>query len=150
MKSCVWRVRGKSGYHHLGRTPRKNDEPPSHLTPQDLVLGRKTSRYLDLLCLVAIAVCAAIAVFVAFSVPLGRRMPYSGQFSRSGIPWPVAMGATLFVLFGLWRSGKKPDAHHMGKKARFGVYTLGSVMVAGCVIGQWVMARSILIEGGAF
>lgn len=127
----------------------ENDELQGRLTPQDLVLGRKASRYLDLVCLVAIAICAGIAVFVAFSVPLGTRMPYSGQFSRSGIPWPVAMGATLLVLFGLWRSGKKPDAHHMGKKARFGVYTLGSAMVAGCVIGQWIMARAILIAGGA-
>ena len=127
----------------------KNDEPPGHLTPQDLVLGAKASRYLDLLCLAAIAVCAGIAVFVFASVPLDTKLPYNGQFGRNGIPMPIAMLAVFLVLTGLWRATKKPDAHHLSKGARVRVPILGAVLILAFVGAQWAMAHAILVEGGA-
>jgi hypothetical protein len=62
----------------------------------------------------------------------------------------IAMLPCLVVLFGFWRSGKKPDAHHMGKKTRIAYYILAPAIIMACVVGQWVMASGILIAGGYF
>lgn len=43
---------------------------PSTLTEQDLMLGRKASKYIDVLCLVALAIVLVVAVYVFISVPL--------------------------------------------------------------------------------
>jgi len=68
-------------------------------------------------------------------------MPYDGNYKRSGngLPVQIAVLPALLVVFGLWRAGKKPDAHHMPKGSRVGVYILGAATVLGCVFGQWIM-----------
>ncbi|MBP3036568.1 hypothetical protein J2M53_09930 [Arthrobacter sp. zg-ZUI100] len=114
------------------------------LTEQDKLLGKRATRIIDILCVLAFVACAGIAIFVFLSVPFGTRMDYSGQFGRNGIPMPVAMLVTLVALFLFWRGGKKPDAHHMGKGGRIVLYILGPAIVVGCVAGQLVMAQSIL------
>jgi hypothetical protein len=122
------------------------EEGPGDLTEEDLRLGRRAVRLKTQLCVFAFLLCVGIAVFVFMSVPLDTRMPYEGKFNRSGsgIPMPVAMLPALILLFLLWRSGAKPDSHHMGKKSRIAYYILAPVMILGCVLGQWVFARSIL------
>ncbi|MBP3042944.1 hypothetical protein KKR91_07995 [Arthrobacter jiangjiafuii] len=122
----------------------QNQHRLRELTEQDLLLGKKASRIIDILCLVGLIACTGIAVYIFMSVPLGARMSYSGQFGRNGIPVPVAMLVVLVVLFLFWRGGKKPDAHHMGKGGRIVLYILGPAIVVGCVAGQLVMAQSIL------
>ncbi|MBP3042937.1 hypothetical protein J2M54_05155 [Arthrobacter sp. zg-ZUI227] len=114
------------------------------LTEQDKLLGKRATRIIDILCVLAFVACAGIAIFVFLSVPFGTRMDYSGQFGRNGIPMPIAMLVTLVALFLFWRTGKQSDAHHMGKVERVGLYALGSAITVGCVVGQLVMAQSIL------
>ncbi len=128
------------------------EEGPGDLTEEDLRLGKRAVRLKTQLCVFAFLLCAGIAVFVFMSVPLDTRMPYEGKFNRSGtgIPMPVAMLPALMLLFLLWRSGAKPDSHHMGKKSRRAYYILAPVMILGCVVGQWVFARSILEAAGSF
>lgn len=122
----------------------RNEHPLRELTEQDLLLGKRASRIIDILCLVGFIACAGIAIYVFMSVPLDARMSYSGQFGRNGIPVPVAMLVVVLVLVLFWRGGKKPDAHHMGKGGRILLYILGPAIVVGCVAGQLVMAQSIL------
>lgn len=114
------------------------------------MLGKKAAKYSAVICAVAFVACLGIAIYVLFSVPLGTRMPYSGRYGRNGIPMPVALLPFLVVLSGLFRASIKRDAHHMGKGSRGGVYVIGTAMVVGCVVAQWLFAQSILIEGGAF
>ena len=123
--------------------------PPGRLTEQDLVLGKKAAKYSAVLCSVALAVTLGIALYVFLSVPLDTRLPYQGQYGRNGIPMPFALLPVLLVLLGLLRGSIKPDAHHMGKGSRGGLYILGTAMVIACVFFQFVFARAILIEGGA-
>lgn len=124
--------------------------PRMRLSEQDLLLGKKASKYSAVICAVAFAVSLCIAIYVMLSVPLETRMPYSGQYGRNGIPMPFALLPVLFVLSGLFRGSIKSDSHHMGKGSRGGLYIIGTGMVIGCVVLQWVFAKSILIEGGAF
>ena len=79
-------------------------------------------------------------------------MPYDGKYNRSGkgIPMQIAMAPVLILLFRLWRTGKKPDAHHMGKGSRVGYYTLAPAMILACGVAQWVMGQAILTNGGYF
>jgi hypothetical protein len=96
--------------------------------------------------------CMGIAIFVFINVPSNTHMPYDGKYSRSGsgIPMQIAMLPVLVVLFGFWRSRKKPDAHHMGKGSRVAYYILAPAILGACVVGQWSMGESILTEGGYF
>ncbi len=77
-------------------------------------------------------------------------MPYDGKYDRSGkgLPMQIAMIPCLLIPIRLWWDGRKPDAHHMRKGSRVGVYILGGGLIGACVIGQWIMARSILEAGG--
>ncbi|WP_434994185.1 hypothetical protein [Arthrobacter sp. Ld5] len=128
-----------------GANPDATDESiPEGLTAEDLRLGKKASRSIDIACVVAFAACVAIAAFVFLNVPWDTRMPYSGRFGRNGIIAPIALFPTLVVLFGFWRSGKKPDAHHMRKGSRVGSYVLGTAIIAACVYFQSIFAGSIL------
>jgi hypothetical protein len=128
----------------------RGDDRMGELTEQDLVLGKKASKFIDLICLVGLVACIGVASSIFLNVPWDTRMPYQGKYSRdgSGIPMQIAMLPCLVVLFGFWRSGKKADAHHMGKASRIGLYILGTAIVVGCVVGQWVMASGILTAGG--
>ena len=128
---------------------RRPEDPARELTEEDLLLGKKTVRVIEIMCLAAIAVCAGIAVFVFASVPLDTKLPYNGQFGRNGIPMPIAMLAVFLVLTGLWRATKKPDAYHLSKGARVRVPILGAVLILAFVGAQWAMAHAILVEGGA-
>jgi hypothetical protein len=129
-----------------------NEDPPGAFTEQDLLLGKKASTFMDVVCVIAFVACIGIAVFVFINVPWNTRMPYDGKYNRSGtgIPMQIAMLPCLLVLFGLWRSGRKPDAHHMRKGGRVGVYVFGTAMILACAVGQWVMGQAILTEGGYF
>ncbi|WP_163163612.1 hypothetical protein [Arthrobacter sp. Alg241-R88] len=135
-------------HFNAGSTP----EGPGGLTERDLRLGKRAVRLKTQLCAFAFLVCVGIAIFVFLSVPIDTRMPYEGRFNRSGagIPVPAAMLPSLILLFLLWRSGAKPDSHHMGKGSRIAYYILAPVMILGCVVGQWTFARSILEASGFF
>jgi hypothetical protein len=128
------------------------DEPPGKFTAEDLRLGKKASKFMDSLCVIAFVACIGIAVFVFTNVPWDTRMPYDGKYDRSGsgIPMQIAMLPCLLVLIGLWRSGRKPDAHKMTKAGRGGVYVFGTAMILACAGAQWGMANAILIAGGYF
>jgi hypothetical protein len=125
---------------------------PDGFSEEDLQLGKNASKFVSVLCVIAFVACVGIAIFVFMNVPWDTRMPYDGQYNRSGngIPMQIAMLISLVVLFLFWRSGGKPDAHHMRKASRVGLYILGTAMVMGCVVGQWIMAESILTAGGYF
>lgn len=132
-----------------GVSPGAKDEPvPQGFTERDLRLGRKASRIIDKLCIVALVACLGMAVFVFMNVPLETRMPYSGRFGRDGIPAPIAMLPAIVVLVLFWRSGKKPDAHHMRNGSRVGLYVIGTAITVACVLFQWNFAEAILAEGG--
>jgi hypothetical protein len=105
---------------------------------------------MGVVCVIAFVACAGIAVFVFTNVPWNTRMPYDGKLNRSGtgIPMQIAMLAGLVLLFGLWWSARKPDAHHMRKGARVGAYIFGTAIILACAIAQWVLASEILIAGG--
>jgi hypothetical protein len=120
------------------------------LSEQDLVLGMRAVKIKTILCVVALVASVAIAVFVFINVPWDTRMPYDGKYNRSGtgIPMQIAMLPMVLVLISLWRTGKKPDAHHMGKKSRIAYYILAPAMIVMCAVGQWVMGREILVNGG--
>lgn len=128
----------------------RSDSTGDGFTEEDLLLGKKASKFMDTLCVIAFVACVGIAVFVFINVPWNTRMPYDGKYSRSGtgIPMQIAMLPCLLVLIGLWRSGRKPDAHQMTKGGRTGVYVFGTAMILACAGAQWRMASEILITGG--
>ena len=128
---------------------RADDGAAKELTEQDLLLGKKTVRIMKIVILAAVFVCAALTVVVFLSVPWTTRLPYSGQFGRNGIPMPIAMLVAFVPLLGLWRSTKKPDAHHLGKGARVRVPIFGTALILVFVWAQWTMAHGLLVEGGA-
>jgi hypothetical protein len=127
-------------------------ESPGELTEEDLRLGRRAVKLKTQMCILAFFVCAVIAIFVFETVPMNTRMAYDGKFNRSGtgIPMPIAMLPALIMLFILWRSGTKPDSHHMGKGSRVAYYILAPVLIIGCVVAQWTFAKSLLEAGGFF
>lgn len=133
-------------------TRAKKEDLRRQLTEEDLLLGKKASKFFDVLCVIALAACAGIIVFVFTNVPWNTRMPYEGKYNYSGtgIPMQIALLPCVLVLLGLWRSGRKPDAHEMTKAGRIGVYTFGTAMIAGCAWGQWIMGEAILTAGGFF
>jgi hypothetical protein len=129
-----------------------DEDPLGALSEQDLLLGKKAVKIKTILCVVAFVACIGIAVFVFTNVPWDTRMPYDGKFNRSGngIPMQIAMLPVLVVLFGFWRSGKKPDAHHMGKGSRVAYYVIAPAIIMACAAGQWAMGQAILTNGGYF
>jgi hypothetical protein len=120
------------------------------LSEQDLVLGMRAVKIKTVLCVVALVAAVGIALFVFMNVPWDTRMPYDGKYNRggTGIPMQIAMLPMVLVLFMFWRSGKKADAHHMGKTSRGVYYILAPAIIVTCAVGQWVMGREILINGG--
>lgn len=136
-----------------GDRPSTGDsDSEGEFTREYLLLGKNAVRFIRLLCVVSFVACVGIAVFVFLNVPWDTRMPYNGQFNRSGggIPMQIAMLPILAVLFAFWRSGKKSDAHQMRKGSRVGLYILGTAIVVACTAGQWAMGESILTAGGYF
>jgi hypothetical protein len=129
-----------------------NENPKGALSEQDLLLGKRAAKLKTILCVVTFAACVGIAIFVVANVPWDSRMPYDGKYNRSGsgIPMQIAMLPVLVVLFGFWRSGKKADAHHMGRGSRVAYYILAPAITMACVVGQWVMGQAILTNGGYF
>lgn len=119
------------------------------LTAEDLELGKRAVKIIGILAAVALAVSIGITVFVFMSVPWETRLPYEGQYGRNGLPMQVAMSMCILSQVIFWRVGKKPTAHHMGKASRGLYYVLAPVMIVGAVWGQCVLAKSILVEGGA-
>ncbi|TFC44732.1 MULTISPECIES: hypothetical protein [Cryobacterium] len=128
------------------------EDPLRGLSEQDLILGKRAVKFKTILCVVTFVVSAGIAVFVFVNVPWDTRMPYDGKYNRSGngIPMQIALLPVLILLFRLWRTGKKPDAHHMGKGSRVGYYILAPAMILACGVAQWVMGQTILTNGGYF
>ncbi|MEY9775467.1 hypothetical protein [Arthrobacter sp. MW3 TE3886] len=126
------------------------DEPQVALSDEDLLLGRKAAKYMNVLCAVGIAACIGIALFVFANVPWDTRMPYDGKYNRAGtgIPMQIAMLPIAIVIIGLWRSARKADSHEMNKASRAVSYTLGTAIVLGGILGQWAMGQSILVSGG--
>lgn len=100
--------------------------------------------------IIALSLCVGMAVFTFLNVPWDTRLPYDGKYDRSGngIAMQIAMSPILIVLFMSIRGLRKPGAHHMLRGSRVGTYILGSTIVSACIIGQSVLARSILVEGG--
>lgn len=96
---------------------------------EELALGNFVTKRFRLFCVIAFSICLIIALFILFSVPWETRMPYDARYNRAGtgIPKQIAMLPCLIVLFGLWRAGKKSDAHHMGKGGRMTVNIFGSI-----------------------
>lgn len=127
------------------------EEVPADLTQEDLRLGKRAVSIKTKLCVFAFLLCLGIAIFVFASVPIDTRMAYDGKYNRSGsgIPMPIAMLPALVLLFLIWRSGKKPDSHHMGRGSRGAYYILAPLLILGCVVAQFTFARSIL-EGAGF
>jgi uncharacterized membrane protein YozB (DUF420 family) len=128
----------------------KNEDSEDVLTEQDLILGKKVTKYMRTICVAAFMVCMAVAVFVFISVPLDTSVPYDGKYNRGGggVPMPITLVLFPVALILLWRTGKKPDAHHMGKGARVAAYIIGTVLVGVCVYYHFVFAEGILVEGG--
>lgn len=123
---------------------------PAGFSAEDLRLGRKATRNIRVLCVAALVASAANAGFVFLNVPWDTRMPYDGQFDRSGngIPMQIAMLPCLLLLIRIWWDGRRPDAHRMRKGSRIGTYILGSGLIGVCVLGQWVVGQTILEAGG--
>lgn len=119
------------------------------LTAEDLELGKKAIKFASNLSAVALVVGVAITIYVFMSVPWDTMVPYEGRYGRNGLPMQVGMFLCLFMQFLLWRVGKKPTAHHMGKTSRGAYYVLAPMMIVGVVWGHWIIAKSVLVEGGA-
>lgn len=126
-----------------------DSDSESGLTPEDLELGKKAVKFVSLLSVIALVVALGISFYVFMSVPWDTKLPYNGRFGRNGLPMPFVMLLCLILLVMFWRVGKKPTAHHMGKAARGAYYVIAPAMILGVVWGQWILARSILVEGGA-
>jgi 4-hydroxybenzoate polyprenyltransferase len=126
------------------------DKSKAPLRAADLVLGRKAAKYINVLCLCGLAACVGIALFIFTNVPWDTRMPYDGKYNRAGtgIPMQIAMLPVLVVVVGMWRSARKADSHEMNKASRVVSYALGTAIVLGGILGQWIMGQSILVSGG--
>jgi hypothetical protein len=126
------------------------EDPQDSLTEEDLILGKKATKFMTIYTIIALSLCVGMVVFAFLKVPWDTRLPYDGKYDRSGngIPMQIAMFPILIVLVMSWKGLKKPDAHHMPKGSRVGTYILGSTIVSACIIGQFVFARLILTEGG--
>lgn len=126
------------------------EDPQDSLTEEDLILGKKATKFMTIYTIIALFLCVGVAVFTFLNVPWDTRLPYDGKYDRSGngLPMQMAMSPILIVLFTSWRGTRKPDAHHMPKGSRMVTYILGTSIVATCIIDQFLFARLILIEGG--
>ena len=74
---------------------------PDDFSEEDLQLGKNASKFVSVLCVIAFVARVGIAIFVFMNVPWDTRMPYDGQYNRSGngIPMQSAMLISLVVLF---------------------------------------------------
>jgi hypothetical protein len=135
----------------LQRVPNRPPAVPEGLTDEDLRLGKVACRRVEVIKWIALALCIGIAIYTFMTVPWDTRMPYDGKYDRSGkgLPMQIAMLPAPAVLVGFLRSGRKPDAHQMGKGSRIATYILTPAIAVGCAWGQWIMAEGILIAGGA-
>lgn len=129
---------------------KRDPDPETEFTEQDLLLGRKASKFVDIICIISFVICILVAIFVFMNVPLDTMMPYDGKYNRSGtgVPMPIALIVFPIFIVIFWRTGKKPDAHHMRKGSRIGLYILGPALMAVSVYFQFVFAQGILVEGG--
>lgn len=126
------------------------DGPQVALSEEDLLLGRRAAKYINILCACGLAICILIALFVFANVPWDTRMPYDGKYNRAGtgIPMQIAMLPVLGMIIVLWRSARKSDSHQMNKASRAVSYVLGTAIVLGGILGQWTMGQTILVSGG--
>lgn len=133
----------------MGSDTGKN-RPQVALSAEELLLGRKAAKYINILCACGLAACIVIALFIFANVPWDTRMPYDGKYNRAGtgIPMQIAMLPISLVIISLWRSARKADSHLMNKASRAVSYSLGTAIVLGGILGQWTMGQSILVSGG--
>lgn len=116
---------------------------------EDLRLGRKAAKTMEHSALAALVIVVGIAAFTMVSVPWDTKLPYSGKYGRNGLAMQVALFGPALLLFGLWRAGRKSDAHRMRRGSRGVSYVVGSLLIAGCLWGEWVLSQTILDVGGA-
>jgi hypothetical protein len=122
---------------------------PEGFTEEDLRLGMRACKYLDILCISALVTCAGIAVFVFLNVPWNTFHPDPGKYGGY-YPMQITLALPLIGIVFLGPRGRrrrKPGDHHMRKGSRVALYILGTSMVLLLVWGQWVIAGQILDEG---
>ena len=126
----------------------QNEVAPPEFTEEDLRLGRKVCKYIDILCVSALIICAGIALFVFLNVPWNTFHPDPGKYGGY-YPMQVTLALPLIGILFLGPRGRrrKPGDHHMRKGSRVASYILFTSIVLLCLWAQWVIAEQIL-EGG--
>ena len=124
---------------------------PGTLTERELELGNYASRYLTRLCWMSCAASTVLAVWLFLQVPLNTMVP--GRIYRYGDGDQV-LAVLPMLLPPAWalmleRTGRKPDAGHMGKGSRRGLIIGGSALVIWPVYFQLHFVARALTEGYA-
>ena len=113
------------------------------------MLGARAARFTTKLCRIAFWVSVSLGVWTYLNVPLNTRA--IARIYRHSEPGPM-YAVVLFVPALIWllmlgSGGKKPDAGHMRKGSRTGLFILSAVMVVWPVYFQFLFAAKALTEG---
>lgn len=124
----------------------KDDRPP--LTPEDIRLGTRAQKSVQLSIVICFIALLAIAIAVVTQVPLGTTASYSRLSREFQIP---LYGLLLFpfVLGIIWFKGREPKAGHMPRSERIVMIVLAVTYLSFSLVAQCVMAFTYLQAGGA-
>lgn len=122
---------------------------PDGFTEEDLPLGKKACKYIDILSTSALVACSSIAVFVFVSAPWNTFHSDPGKYGGY-YPMQIVLSLPLLCILLMgprYGRRRKPTDHHMRKGSRIGLYILGTSMILLCVWTQWILAGQIIEDG---
>jgi hypothetical protein len=109
-------------------------------------LEKKTSNYLDVMCLVGVLVSLGITAFVFVNAPLSAELAYYG----GSIPAVLLLLLSALGILMFWISERLLGTHPTRGQARALVFISGPVTILVCIFFQAFLAVIVLDESGYF
>lgn len=109
--------------------------------------AKQTALLRNIVFSIAVLCCLGIAVYVLQSIPLDTVLPNSGRRGRKGDTAPFVLGIPPVLLAMIWWAGRNHSKQERSAPVR--KYVLPVVFPLAAVVGQAIMAKELLVAGGA-
>lgn len=109
--------------------------------------AKQTVLLRNILFAIAVLCCLAVAVYVLQSIPLDTVLPNSRRRGNIGNTAPFVLGIPPVLLVMIWWAGKNHPKQERSTPVRR--YVLPFVFPLAAVVGQVIMAKDLLVAGGA-
>lgn len=137
----------KNKMSHSKKSSGRHARALEGLSDAEQRLAKQTFLLRNILFAIAVMCCLGVAVYVLQSIPLDTELPNSGRRRSLGDSAPFVLGVPPVVLILIWWAGRNHPKQERSTPVRR--YVLPFVFPVAAVVGQVIMAKELLVAGGA-